>query len=179
MLDTPTCYLSPQATARLKSHREYGVYAIAPIAKGELIAMWGGEVVPLGKFNSLPERLRRLSLQVEENLYIVALNEGPADYVNHSCDPNGGLSGQIALVAMRDIAAGQEITFDYAMSDGSDYDEFTCECGSPNCRGTIRGSDWRNPELWKKYDGYFSPYLERRIAKLKRDESTNDKSDPA
>lgn len=170
MLDQPTCYLAPTAEARLKSHREYGVYAVQPIAKGELIAMWGGEVVSQAKFNTLPERLRRLSIQIEEGLFLVALNEGPGDYVNHSCDPNGGLSGQIGLVAMRDIGVGQEITFDYAMSDVTDYDEFQCECGAPNCRGTVRGSDWRRPELWEKYDGYFSPYIQRRIAKLKRGE---------
>jgi len=171
MLDQPTCYLAPNSEARLVSHREYGVFAVAPIHKGDMIAMWGGEVVVQEKFNTLPERLKRLSIQIEEGLFLVALNEGPGDYVNHSCDPNGGLSGQIELVAMRDIAIGEEITFDYAMSDVTDYDEFQCACGAPNCRGTVRGSDWRRPELWEKYAGYFSPYIQRRIEKLKRGES--------
>lgn len=171
MLNQPTCYLSPKAAARLKTHREYGVYAVAPIQKGEMIAMWGGEVVTQKTFETLPERLRRLSIQVEEALFLVALNEGPSDYVNHSCEPNGGLSGQIELVALRDIAVGEEITFDYAMSDGSDYDEFECECGAPACRGTVRGTDWRNPALWEKYAGHFSPYLQRRIDKIKRGET--------
>lgn len=171
MLDQPTCYLAPKAAARLKSHREYGVYAVETIHKDELIAVWGGEVVPQEKFNTLPERLKRLSIQVEEGLFLVALREGPGDYVNHSCDPNSGLSGQIGLVAMREIAVGEEITFDYAMSDVTDYDEFTCECGAPNCRGVVRGSDWRKPELWEKYKGYFTPYIQRRINRLKRGES--------
>lgn len=167
MLNQPTCWLSPKAAARLKSHREYGVYAVEPIHQDELIDMFGGEVVTQQVFDTLPDRLRRLSIQVEEELFLVAQNEGPADYVNHSCDPNSGLSGQIGLVALRDIAPGEEITFDYATSDSTDYDEFKCECGAPNCRGTVRGSDWRNPELWKKYAGHFSPYLQRRIDKLK------------
>jgi hypothetical protein len=67
---------------------------------------------------------------------------------------------------MRDIQPGEELTFDYAMSDGSPYDEFECFCGSPNCRRKITGDDWKIPELWKKYKGYFSPYLARRIAVL-------------
>jgi SET domain-containing protein len=170
MLNQPTCYLVPKAEARLKSHREYGVYAREPFQKDELIAVWGGEVVTGEKLAQLPERLRRLSIQVEEDLYLVALNEGPGDYVNHSCDPNAGLSGQIVLVAMREIAAGEEITFDYAMSDASAYDEFTCECGAPNCRGTVRGTDTRTPALWKKYAGYFSPYIQRRIDRLRADQ---------
>ena len=64
---------------------------------------------------------------------------------------------------MRDIQPGEEITYDYAMSDGSPYDEFTCSCGSPYCRGHVSGEDWRRSELWQRYAGYFSPYLQRRI----------------
>lgn len=174
MLNHPTCWLTPRAEARLKTHREYGVYARTGIARGELIAVWGGEVVPQATFNTLPDRLRRLSIQVEEGLFLVSLNEGPADYVNHSCDPNSGLSGQIALVAMCEIAPGEEISFDYAMSDVTDYDEFQCECGAPDCRGVVRGSDWRRPELWERYAGFFSPYVQRRIDRLRRGESVPD-----
>ncbi len=168
MLNQPTCYLSPKCEPRTMGHLQYGVFALEPIAKDERIAVWGGEIVPGETFSALPDRLRRLSIQVEENLFMVALQEGPADYINHSCDPNSGLSGQIVLVAMQNIAAGEEIRFDYAMSDVTDYDEFTCGCGAPNCRGVIRGSDWQNPILWERYAGYFSPYIQRRIAKLQK-----------
>jgi hypothetical protein len=54
------------------------------------------------------------------------------------------------------------------MSDGSPYDEFDCECGAANCRGRISGNDWRRPELWERYAGHFSPYLQRRINHLKQ-----------
>jgi hypothetical protein len=77
------------------------------------------------------------------------------------------LSGQLALVAMRAIQPGEEVSFDYAMCDGSVYDEFLCECGAPNCRGRVAGDDWRNPALWDKYAGYFAPYLQRRIDALR------------
>lgn len=66
-----------------------------------------------------------------------------------------------------DIAPGEEICLDYAMCDGSAYDEFECGCGSPNCRGYVSGDDWKRPELWERYKGYFSPYLQRRIDRLK------------
>ena len=108
--------------------------------------------------------MRRYSLQVEDNHYLVSLSDcEPADYVNHSCAPNAGLSGQITLVAMCDIAAGEEITYDYAMSDGSTYDEFPCTCGAAECRGAVTGKDWKRPDLWRRYEGHFSPYLRRRI----------------
>ena len=86
--------------------------------------------------------------------------------LNHSCEPNCGLVGGTLLVAMRDIEVGEELCFDYAMCDASDYDEFACLCGTPGCRGTITGADWRDPVVQAKYMGYFSPYLMRRIAAL-------------
>lgn len=90
----------------------------------------------------------------------------PGDLLNHSCEPNCGLLGQMLLVAMRDITPGEELCFDYAMCDASDYDEFRCLCGQPACRGIVTGSDWRDPVLQERYAGWFSPYLIRRIAAL-------------
>jgi hypothetical protein len=84
-------------------------------------------------------------------------------FINHSCEPNVGIAGNIVLVAMRDIAAGDELTIDYAMFDTLD-DGMACRCGSASCRGTIRGSDWQRPELQARYAGYFSWHVERRIA---------------
>lgn len=165
--DQPTSWLSLKAEARPKGEGHHGIYAIEPLMRDEVIAVWGGDVVPADRFDAMPERMRRLSIQVEEDMFLVAMHEGSGDYVNHSCNPNAGLSGQIVLVAMRDIAPNEEICFDYAMSDGSDYDEFECECGQPNCRHTVQGTDWRNPELWERYKGYFSPYLQRRIDRLR------------
>src|SRR5262249_55358196 len=53
------------------------------------------------------------------------------------------------------------------MSDGTPYDQFPCGCGATTCRGHVTGDDWARPELWERYRGYFSPYLQRRIdAKL-------------
>jgi hypothetical protein len=70
------------------------------------------------------------------------------------------------LVAMRDIEPGEELTFDYAMCDASDYDEFACLCGTRSCRGIVTGADWRDPVLQAKYMGFHSPYLMKRIAAL-------------
>jgi len=132
-----------------------------------VVGVWSGVIVDAIKLKSMTARERQLSVQVEEGLYLVSElpGEGP-DFINHSCDPNVGLNGQIVLVAMRDIEAGEEICIDYAMCDGSPYDEFDCGCGSALCRGRITGEDWQRPELIERYQGYFSPYLQRRISLL-------------
>ncbi len=160
-------YLSPKLEARPTPYG-FGVFALQPVAKGELLAMWGGVVHTTAQFDRLSAHSRSISIQIEEDLYLVPRVSEEADYVNHSCDPNAGLSGQIGLVALRDIHPGEQVCFDYAMCDGSPYDEFDCECGAPNCRGRVTGNDWQIEELWSRYEGHFSPYLQRRIDLYRR-----------
>jgi uncharacterized protein len=142
-----------------------GVFAVATIQPDELLAVWSGELFSLAQLANLPLELQQRSVQVEEDFYLVPTRSGePADFINHSCQPNVGMSGQITLRAMREIAMGEEISYDYAMSDGSPYDEFDCSCDAAACRGRITGNDWQLPSLQTKYAGWFSPYLQRRIA---------------
>lgn len=161
-------YLSPKCVVRDCSDRGgHSVFASERIEKGELIVVWSGMLVNGATLDTMAQTVRRYSLQVEEDSFLVSLTDcEPADYVNHSCEPNAGLSGQIALVALRRIEPGEEVTYDYAMSDGSDYDAFRCLCGADACRGRVSGEDWKRPELWRRYEGHFSPYLQRRISNV-------------
>jgi hypothetical protein len=139
------------------------------IEPGELIAVWSGRIIGPDELDELEPEIRRHTVQVEEGLYLASLTpDEPPDYINHSCEPNAGLDGQVAIVAMHRIQPGEEVTIDYAMCDGSAYDEFDCECGSALCRGHVSADDWRNPTLWERYAGHFSPYLQRRIDALKQ-----------
>lgn len=139
------------------------MFACKPVQTGELLAVWGGRVVTGEGLAQLSDLLQSLSLQIEGDLYFVPIQPEPADRVNHSCNPNAGLRGQITLVAMRDIKPDEEVCFDYAMTDASDYDEFKCRCGDPACRGKVTGNDWKRPELWERYAGHFSPYIQSLI----------------
>jgi len=171
MPEGKVAYLSPKLEVRPQLQKGgHGVFATAPVHTGEVVAVWGGEVIEYADFAGLPTNLEDYSLQVEENLYLAPHHAPePADYINHSCEPNVGMSGQIVLVAMRDIAPDEEICFDYAMSEGDPKYQFDCACSAPNCRGRITGDDWRRPELWERYAGFFSPYLQRRIDRLKKE----------
>ena len=163
-------YLSPKLENRPNSEKgNCGVFAREPVKKGELISLWGGKIISASEVDRNMANFTQQVLQIEDNFYLLTPSMEPADCFNHSCDPNVGLSGQIGLIAMRDIEAGEEICLDYAMCDGSDYDEFTCSCGEPTCRGRVTGEDWKRPELWERYEGYFSPYLQRKITALKKE----------
>jgi len=142
----------------------YGIVASAPVRKGELICVWGGRIVNRAEVDTLDEVQRSYVLQIEDGLFLYA--PGPvedAEFVNHCCEPNVGFSGQVSLVALRNIKPGEEICFDYAMSEASDFAEFDCRCGAPGCRGRVRADDWMRAELQSRYRGHFSPYLQRRI----------------
>ena len=161
-------YFSPQLEVRSNPRKGgLSVYAREPIPQGELLAVWGGRILTGEHLPPMAERPQRHPLQIEEDLFLLPdASAERAEYFCHSCDPNAGLSGQIALVALRDIKPNEEVCYDYAMSDGSDYDEFDCACGTTHCRERVTGEDWRRPELQARYGGYFSPYLQKRIDRL-------------
>lgn len=163
-------YLSPKLEARdCPEKGGRGVFANAAIAKDELLTVWGGQVVVEEDLVHFPEEKTVHGIQVEDGVYLLPLGEEEAaDMFNHSCAPNAGMCGQITLIALRDIAADEEVCFDYAMSDSSDYDEFQCHCNTPGCRGKITGNDWKLPVLQAKYEGYFSPYLQRRVNRARQ-----------
>jgi hypothetical protein len=142
-----------------------GCFALQDLPAGSTVAGFGGHVVERAEFDDLDEELRTHALQIDDRLYMVSLPPfAPADYVNHSCEPNCGIVGSCLLVTRRDVSVGEELCFDYAMSDTNDYDEFVCECGAESCRRLITGGDWKLPELQTRYTGFFSAYISRRIA---------------
>ncbi len=78
--------------------------------------------------------------------------------INHSCDPTAWLEGQ-DIVARTDIAEGQEITVDYATFCGAGMAPFTCTCGAPMCRTTVRGEDFLLPDLRARYGDHVSGWV--------------------
>jgi hypothetical protein len=77
--------------------------------------------------------------------------------INHSCDPNAWLEG-LNLTARRRIAAGEQITLDYGTFCNESLEPFTCTCGSAECRGMIRGTDYLSAHIGR-YNGHVSDYV--------------------
>jgi len=141
-----------------------GSFAISKISKGEIIASFGGNVIDQSKLASYPADRVSRSLQLNKDAYLLSGNvPEPGDMINHSCEPNCGMVGTSSVQALSDIEIGEELSFDYAMSDSSQYDEFNCACGKDKCREKISGMDWQKKDLQVKYSNYFSDYIESLI----------------
>jgi len=166
-------YVNPKCELR-NGRTCLGLFAKEPVKKHEIVVGWSGHVVHVSQMDRLmPVCDRQYILQIAEDLFQVPMfrkfNER-ADYVNHSCAPNCGfLDSSVILVAMRDIEAGEELTFDYAMTGtiADMGDEFECTCGTPQCRGKFSGNDWRDPVLHARYGDYFASYIRRRISAMR------------
>ena len=130
-----------------------GVFAEVAIAQGEIILEYAGEVI------DWDEALRRHPRDPSDpnHTFYFHLEDGrvidggvrgnSARWINHACEPNcesEEQAGRIFIRALRDIAAGEELSFDYRLViDGRHTPKlkkaYACRCGSPKCRGTMLG----------------------------------------
>ena len=116
-----------------------GCYTTAPINKGTRVVEYTGPRITKGKADE--------KYQDSPTTYLFGLGDGSqvidghgtAMFINHSCDPNcetDEIHGRVWVTAIQDIAAGEELTYDYSLYDGED-DDATCNCGTANCRKTM------------------------------------------
>jgi hypothetical protein len=132
------------------------------------VVVFGGVVITESEFNDLSYEMQNYPFQIADDLFLAPRDErdlGVGERINHSCAPNVGFSGAIALVALRDIEPGEEVTFDYATCVASNDDAFVmeCRCGSEGCRGKVTGQDWMLPEVQVKLFPHFQPFLQQKI----------------
>lgn len=133
---------------RAAGKRGLGIYAAKKFAPGE-------EVLTFHGTETAQQGAHTLQIGKHRHLTVAA----PGKYINHSCDPNCGIKNKTTLVAIKPIEEGEEITFDYAMTE-LHIDGFSeCLCKAKNCRGRIAGFDGLPCDIKKKYNGYFSDYL--------------------
>lgn len=145
----------PASSRRIQTRRSgvhgKGVFAVQDIAEGETIIEYVGEVI------SWPDAQARhphnpndpnhtFYFHVDETRVIDALYGGNSSrWINHSCAPNceaDEQDGRIFIKALRNIAAGEELNYDYGLIIDERYTpklkaEYPCWCGAKDCRGTL------------------------------------------
>ncbi len=167
----PASYLSPKTRITKSPIHGRGLFASRPIRKGEIVAIKGGHILDRRTLSRVRRRIAAAYIQIDDLFYIGARAPGEVSrnklFINHSCEPNLGIRGQITFVARRAIKAGEELTYDWAMEENAPA-VTRCGCGARRCRGTLTGQDWKIASLQKRYRGYYSAYIEEKIRKLRR-----------
>jgi uncharacterized protein len=116
-----------------------GCYTTTGVRKGARVAEYTGPRISKAEADA--------SFEESPVTYLFGLGDGSividghcaAMFINHSCDPNcetREIKGRVWITAIKRIAAGEEITYDYCLYDGGE-DEATCNCGAKKCRGTM------------------------------------------
>src|SRR5262249_22709132 len=107
-------YRSPKTVVRPSRIVGRGLFAEAPIAEGEIVCVKGGHLLTKAEFANCKGVANEAELQIADDLFLSPVSEGEFEdvmmFLNHSCEPNVGIQGQIVFVAMRAIAAGEELT---------------------------------------------------------------------
>ena len=132
-----------------------GVYTSTPIHKGTRLVEYDGERITAEEADRRYDGVERTYLYGLDDGKTVIDGHGMGAYLNHSCDPNcevDEIKGRVWIFAIRDIAAGEELLWDYNLYD--DEDPAPCHCGSRKCRGTMYSREWmakmRRKEARKK-----------------------------
>ncbi|HEY1160181.1 MAG TPA: SET domain-containing protein-lysine N-methyltransferase [Terracidiphilus sp.] len=116
-----------------------GCYTTTPIRKGARVAEYTGPRLSKDQADACYEDAPITYLFGLGRGEIVIDGHCMAMFINHSCDPNCETSeerGRVWIKAIKNIPAGEEITYDYCLYDGGD-DEAICNCGAKKCRGTM------------------------------------------
>jgi hypothetical protein len=168
-VDTPAPWLHPDVAVRPSSVHGLGLVAVAPIGVGIVVARLGGDLVPTRELEALlaaavrGERPYVDTITVGHDRHLVLPAGAPAGRANHSCDPNTWWIDAFTLAARRDVAAGEEVTNDYATSTDQETFVLDCACASAWCRGRVTGGDWRRSELRARYGPHWVPAVRARF----------------
>ncbi|MEV1007401.1 SET domain-containing protein-lysine N-methyltransferase [Streptomyces sp. NPDC049881] len=156
--------LDPRAVVLPSPIEGFGLFAAVPIPPGQAVQRFGGRLLDDAALAALTPP--HSSLAVAEGLHLLLDPETPARFGNHSCDPNLWFRDALTTVTRRAVAAGEELTVDYATLTGVEDWSMDCRCGSPLCRGAVTGRDWRRAGLRAAYGRHWTPPLLARIDAL-------------
>lgn len=143
-----------------------GLFATASFDEGTVVIRVGGRLVGTDELQQLIDTSEHYvdTLTVFEDVHLVLPDSTAVHFGNHSCAPNLWHVGPYEIATRRPIAAGEELTMDYATQTGAPGFSMTCRCGAAECRGVVTSEDWRRADLGVRYAGHWVPALAERIA---------------
>jgi hypothetical protein len=170
----PQTWTDPRIEFKASRISGAGMFANEPIKKGETVCIVGGMVMTDVEFMDFQAIHRNYNaVQIDDHLHLVEDPDVTRDLegsMNHSCDSSTWMKDEVTLVARWDLEAGEEATVDYALftTQSNWMLDRRCRCGSPHCRRIITGDDWMREDVQERYRDHFSPFINRRIEKLRK-----------
>lgn len=141
------------------TNEQNALFITRPFSAGELISDFSA-----GSISAEPTYL---TVQIGDEKHITLVPEF-LQYINHSCAPNVFFdTSRLQLIALRDIHAGEELSFFYPSTEWEMTQSFHCYCGHSACLGEIKGAAYLNEETRKKYR--FTDYIQEIFNKQKRE----------
>jgi SET domain-containing protein len=138
-----------------------GIHTLEPIKKGEHIAFVTGKLVRKSTKNKREASGREMALWygITDTLWL-----DPAEtiwrYFNHSCEPNTAIVGTRKVIALRNIARGEELAFDYSMTDGDLNWEMKCSCKTRTCRKKLHSIQLISQSAFDKHMPFIPRYFQ-------------------
>jgi SET domain-containing protein len=132
-----------------------GVYTTAAIRKGTRVLEYTGPRLTRKESEGMYSDSEVTYLFTMDDQKTIIDGFGMAAFVNHSCDPNcetDQIGDSIWIIARRNIAANEELTYDYCLWDAEPGEEAPCYCSAKDCRGTMYSEEEirRQKRLLKK-----------------------------
>lgn len=129
-----------------------GVFATQAIAAGEVLIALAHVFVAAAE---------QYTIQIDEARHQAGTGEID-DFLNHCCEPSAALDVErLCFVAVRPLAPGDEVTFNYLTSEWDMAEAFACRCGADRCFGNIRGFRHLNGEQQAALAPLVTPFLRR------------------
>ena len=120
-----------------------GCYTTTPIAKGTRVVEYTGPIIDKDEADRRYEHKPITYLFGIGDGSKVIDGHGIAMFINHSCDANcetEEIDGRVWIMAIRNIAPGEELCYDYCLYDGGE-EEAPCNCGAKKCRGSMYSAE--------------------------------------
>ncbi len=125
-----------------------GVFATKYISKGETILNITGPMITQKQVDQRSDKEAANALQIDDDLYIDF--QEPGVLVNHSCNPNTGITKDQFLIAIKDISPEEEMTWDYSTSVDGGW-TMPCACEEKNCRKIVKDFTLLPKKIQQKY----------------------------
>jgi SET domain-containing protein len=141
----------PLIQVRQSNVHGLGAFAAQPIRKGRRIIEYVGERMPWEAASEDPDDPHTFLFGLKDGNQVInaAIGVNDSRWINHSCDPNCEAverKGRVFIYALRDLSAGEELFYDYALEideprTPETEKQFKCHCGSAACRGTLLAAE--------------------------------------